>query len=66
MLLGCQVICSTILQKIQTATNKTSKMTYRDYERLIKDIADFCSTGLSRVVNSDGTISPKEELESKN
>lgn len=66
MLLGCQVICSTILQKIQVATKKPNKITYRDYERLIKDITNFCSTGLSRAINEDGTISPKEESEPQN
>lgn len=60
MLLGAQSACSVVLQKIVTAQSK-GKMSYRDCERLIKDIATFCKTGLSRKVNADGTTSPREE-----
>lgn len=60
MLLGAQSACSVVLQKIVTAQSK-GKMSYRDCERLIKDIAAFCKTGLSRKVNADGTTSPREE-----
>ena len=61
VLLGAQAICSTILQKITITMRKPGKKSYRDYERLIKDISDFCTTGLSRKVNLDGTVSPIEE-----
>lgn len=60
MLLGAQSACSVVLKKIATAQSK-GKMSYRDCERLIKDIATFCRIGLSRKVNSDGTTSPREE-----
>lgn len=61
MLLGGQAICSAILQNINIAMRKPGKRSYRDYERLIKEISDFCTTGMSRKVNLDGTISPIEE-----
>ena len=60
MLLGAQTVCSVVLQKIATAQHK-SKMSYRDYERLIKDISEFCRVGISRKVNADGTTSVREE-----
>ena len=61
VLLGAQAICSTILQKITITMRKPGKKSYRDYERLIKDISDFCTTGMSRKVNLDGSVSPIEE-----
>lgn len=61
MLIGAQTVCNVILQKIYTHQAKTIKMTYRDYERLIKEIHDFCKTGISRKVNVDGTTSPIED-----
>jgi len=61
VLLGAQAICSTILQKITLTMRKPGKTSYRDYERLVKDISDFCTTGLSRKVNLDGTTSTIEE-----
>lgn len=66
VLIGAQAICSTILQKITLAMRKPGKKSYRDYERLIKDISDFCTTGLSRKVNLDGTTSPIEEEANEN
>ena len=65
VLLGAQAICSTILQKINFTMRKPGKKSYRDYERLIKDISDFCTTGMSRKVNLDGTTSPIEEEDKK-
>lgn len=61
MLLGAQAMCQVILQKIYTYQAKPGKKTYRDGERLIKDIKTFCETGISRKVNEDGTTSVKEE-----
>ena len=55
MLLGAQSMCSVILQKIVTAKAQPGKRSLRDYERLIKDIENFCTVGLSRKVNPDGT-----------
>lgn len=67
MLIGAQSACSVILQKINTALKKPSKTSLRGYERLIKDIVVFCETGLSRKVNSDGTIIKQDEIiEEKN
>lgn len=61
MLLGAQSMCSVVLQKIVTAKAQPGKRSLRDYERLIKDIEQFCRTGLSRTVNPDGTTSPIED-----
>lgn len=58
LLLGAQSICKVILEKIYVAKNKPGKFSYRDYERLVDDIEDFCVTGLSRKVESDGTTTP--------
>ena len=60
MLLGAQSACSVVMQKIVNAKSK-GKMSYRDCERLIKEIVEFCQIGLSRKVNADGTTSPREE-----
>ena len=65
MLLGCQVMCKTILDKIFVAMNKPGKKTNNDYRRLIKDIENFCKTGLSRQVNADGETEPIEENNTK-
>lgn len=61
MLLGAQSMCSVILQKIVAAKALPGKRSLRDYERLVKDIEQFCMTGLSRKVNPDGTTSPVED-----
>lgn len=61
ILVGAQTACNVILQKIYTHKAKQGKKTYRDYERLIKEIQEFCETGVSRKINADGTTSPREE-----
>ena len=61
MLLGAQAMCSVVLQKITVAMNKPGKRSLNDYKRLVKEITDFCETGLSRKVNPDGTTSPIED-----
>ena len=61
LLIGAQSICSVILEKIYFYQSKPGKTTYRDYERLIKEIREFCETGMSRKMNSDGIISSSEE-----
>lgn len=63
LLLGAQSICQVILQKIYEVQQKPGKKTYRDYERLIKDIQQFCKVGISRKVNLDGTTSEKDDAE---
>lgn len=61
MLLGFQVACHSILEKIVATTGKQGKTSMNDYKRLIKDIEQFCSTGISRKVNTDGETEPIEE-----
>ena len=61
MLLGSQAMCRVILNKIYEHQAKPGKKSYRDYERLVNDIKKFCSTGISRKVNEDGTTSTVED-----
>lgn len=63
MLLGAQAAMSVVNNKINTTLSAEGKgkISYRDYERLIKDIAQFCNIGLSRQVNLDGTTSELNE-----
>lgn len=61
MLLGAQAVNSVILQKITDFEKKNGKVTMNDYKRLVKDIKNFCVTGLSKKVNNDGTTSEKTE-----
>lgn len=61
MLLGAQAISSVILQKIEVWQKKPGKRTLNDYKRLIKDINAYCSIGVSKKVNLDGTTSEREE-----
>ena len=50
MILGAQAMSSVILQKIEA---------WR--KRLIKDLDAYCTIGISKKVNLDGTTSDKEE-----
>lgn len=61
MLIGAQTACSVVLQKIVATMNKPGKRTMNDYKRLVKDVENFCRTGLSRKVNADGETEPIEE-----
>ena len=54
LLIGAQTVCTVVLQKITTAMSKPGKRTMNDYKRVIKDVENFCRTGLSRKVNEDG------------
>ena len=58
MLLGMQVCCHTVLDKIVTAMKKPGKRTMKDYKRLVKDIEQFCQIGVSRKINADGEADP--------
>ena len=58
LLLGGQSMCAVILDKIISAKSKPGKISMNDYKRLVGDIENFCRTGLSRKVKSDGTIEP--------
>lgn len=61
LLLGAQTVCRVILDKIVAAEREPGKWTMNDYKRLVKDIKQFCTTGLSRKVNADGETEPVEE-----
>lgn len=61
MLLGAQVICQTILDKIIAFERKPGSKSNNDHKRLIKDIKQFCEISLSRRVNTDGETEPIEE-----
>lgn len=64
LLLGAQTMCSVILQKIMEFESKPGRHTLNDHKRLVKDIKEFCQTGISRKVNADGTTSEREQSES--
>lgn len=61
MLIGFQTACRVALEKIIVAERKPGKRTMNDYKRLIKDLKQFCETGLSRTVNADGETEPVKE-----
>ena len=61
MLLGFQVACHSVLEKIVATTSKQGKTTMNDYKRLIKDVEKFCRTGISRKVNTDGETETIDE-----
>ena len=61
LLIGAQTVCTVILEKIVTAMTKPGKRTMNDYKRLVKDVENFCRTGLSRKVNADGETEPVKE-----
>lgn len=58
MLLGFQVSCKAVLDKITEFESSPGKKSANDYKRLIKDVKKFVTTGLSRKVNTDGTTEP--------
>ena len=53
MLLGAQTILRVVLEKIVAVENKPGKTSMNDYKRLVKDLKNFCATGLSRDINDD-------------
>ena len=61
MLIGCQVVCQAIIEKIYAFESSHGKKSANDYKRCIKDLKQFCETGVSRTVNPDGTTTPKDE-----
>lgn len=63
MLIGAQSMCHVILQKIAEFESQQKKITLNDHRRLVKDLKKFCTTGISRKVNLDGTTSPQDEEE---
>lgn len=54
MLLGFQVSCQTVLDKITAFERKPGSKSNNDHKRLIKEIKQFVEQGLSRKVNTDG------------
>lgn len=56
ILIGSQTVCTVILEKIMRVMNQPGKRTMNDYKRVIKDIENFCRTGISRKINADGEI----------
>lgn len=54
MLLGFQVACQTVLDKIATFERKPGSKSNNDHKRLIKEIKQFAEQALSRNVNADG------------
>lgn len=56
MLMGAQAVSTVVISKINDVVSKSSKVSYRDYERLVKDIYNFCKKGLDRKVNADGSV----------
>ena len=61
MLLGAQTMAHVILEKMLVWEKQPGKRTLNDHRRLIKDIKQFCETGVSKKVNPDGTISSIDE-----
>ena len=61
LLLGAQTVCKVVLDKIIAFKTKQGKPTMNDYKRLVKDVQQFCETGLSRKVNADGETEPVEK-----
>ena len=53
MLLGFQVSCQSVLDKIVAFERKPGSKSNNDHKRLIKEIKQFCEQGLSRNVNGD-------------
>jgi hypothetical protein len=66
MLLGFQVACQTVLDKITAFERKPGSKSNNDHKRLIKDIKQFVETGLSHKVNTDGETEPIEEETTQN
>lgn len=66
LLIGAQTVCTAILEKIMTTMKQPGKRTMNDYKRLVKDIENFCRTGISRKVNADGETELVEEAISNN
>lgn len=61
MLLGFQVACQTVLDKIVAFERKPGSKSNNDHKRLIKDVKQFVEQALSRKVNADGETEPVEQ-----
>lgn len=60
MLLGFQVSCQSVLDKITAFERKSGSKSNNDHKRLIKDIKQFVEQGLFRKVNTDGETESAE------
>lgn len=60
MLIGAQTSAKAILEKMYVSVNKKSKVSYRDYVRLFDEIENFCVTALSRTLDENGEIIPRD------
>ena len=65
MLIGAQTMAQVILEKMLVWEKQPGKRSLNDHRRLLKDIKQFCETGVSKKMNPDGTISPIEEDNTK-
>ena len=63
MLIGCQVICQAVLDRIYAFESSHGKKSANDYKRCIKDLKQFCEIGVSRTVNPYGTNTSKNATE---
>ena len=63
MLLGAQAMCRVMLDKIYAFESSHGKKSANDYKRCLKDLKQFCETGLSRKVNVDGETEPVDRTE---
>lgn len=61
MLIGAQTMCRVVLDKILTFKSKQGKPTMNDYKRLVKDVQNFCETGISRKIDANGEPVVEEE-----
>lgn len=61
MLLGFQVACQSVLDKITAFERKPGSKSNNDHKRLIKEIKQLVEQGLSRKVNADGETELVEE-----
>lgn len=61
MLIGAQTMCRVVLEKILVFKSKQGKPTMNDYKRLVKDLQNFCETGISRKIDANGEPIMEEE-----
>lgn len=65
LLNGSQAICHVILGYIAEFTMAPGKKSFRQQEKLIKRIREFCETGISRTIDENGEIVPIKKTEAE-
>jgi len=60
LLSGAKAVSGVILNYISDFKKAPGKKTFRQQERLIKQIESFCRIGLQRTINENGDIVPIE------